>query len=189
MKHIVSKYDKDTIYGIAQQYVSIQRDGEVMRIPFRQIPTVMKVFREEIQAELMEIYDEKYPIVSCAICGKPFRKGKIRNYCSDECRNEGNKRNNHRYWEESKQKKEVKCGVCGKTFTPPTTRYKYCSDECRKIAAANQTRISQGRKQKPKKDPLILSRINQEARDKGLTYGQLQAQKYMERMRKGEQHD
>ena len=55
MKHIVSKYDKDTIYGIAQQYVSIQRDGEVMRIPFRQIPTVMKVFREEIQARLETI--------------------------------------------------------------------------------------------------------------------------------------
>lgn len=174
------------MYGIAAQYVNVQRDGEVMRIPFRQLPTVSKVFCEEVQAELMAIYDERHPEKYCSICGKPFRYGKMRNYCSVECRDKGNKANNRRYWEEKKEKqerKEIKCGVCGKTFTPPNGRYKYCSDECRKIAAAEQMRTINTGKRKPKKDPLVLSKLNQEARSKGLTYGQLQAQKYMQQMK------
>ena len=38
-------------------------------------------------------------------------------------------------------------------------------------------------KRKPKKDPMILVRLNQEARSKGLTYGQMQAQKYIAQMK------
>ena len=184
MKHIVSKYDKDTIYGIATQYVNVQRDGEVMRIPFRQIPTVSQVFCEEVKAELMAIYDERYPIEPCPICGEPVRRINKQIYCSDKCRDKAQnlKKQAHR----SEQKTEIvkKCPMCGSVFFPPSNRWIYCSDECKKLAVANQvTYKGKGGKRKPKKDPTILTRLNQEARSKGLTYGQLQAQKYIKQMK------
>lgn len=184
MKHIVSNYDKDTIYGIATQYVNVQRDGEVMRIPFRQIPTVSQVFCEEVRAELMAIYDERYPMKNCLICGKPFRPEKAKNYCSVECREEGNRINNRRNYFKNKPSLERNCPVCGKTFTPPNGRIIYCSDECRKRAVAMKlSSVGEKSKRKPKKDPMILTRLNQEARSKGLSYGQFQAQKYIAQMK------
>lgn len=190
MKHIVSKYDKDTIYGIATQYVNVQRDGEVMRIPFRQIPTVSQVFCEEVRAELMAIYDERYPMLPCPICGKLTRREGNKKYCSEECRKKGAAELNSKYYYEQKGELKKKCLVCDKIFYPPNNRYKYCCEECRRIAAANTTAVrGYGGKRKPKKDPMALARLNQEARSKNLSYGQLQAQKYIERMKKGEQHD
>lgn len=179
MKHIVSKYDKDTIYGITTQYVSVQRDGEVMRMPFRQIPTVSKVFRKEIQAELMEIYREKYPIVTCIICGKEFERTRDKQImCSETCR-----RKKVSLDRKNQPKHEKKCAMCGKFFMATSSNNKYCSDECKEQGKYDSEVRKGRRKRNPKKDPLILSRLNQEARSQGLTYGQLQAQKYIAQMK------
>ena len=178
MKHIRSEYDKDTIYSVGVSYVSVQREGEVMRIPFRQIPTVMKVFREEIQTELMVFYEERYPMIACPICGKEFRKNGTHKYCSEECKVKARKiAYREKYEMEFKAAGYTKCKYCGKPFKPLSGKYKYCSDECRKKAH------SKAKTRKPRKDPLALSRINREARSQGLTYGQLQAQKYIEQMK------
>ena len=74
MEILKSKFDTETEYRLAQQYVVISREGEDMKIPFRQIPNVMRVFKKEIQTELMEIFESKCPTTPCPICGKPVRR-------------------------------------------------------------------------------------------------------------------
>lgn len=76
------------------------------------------------------------------------------------------------------------CPVCGKQFVAFTKR-KYCSDECSKKAQMEKARaISQSNtNQKNKKHVSQLTELNREARAKGMSYGQLQAQRYMEQMR------
>lgn len=55
------------------------------------------------------------------------------------------------------------CEVCGKIFTPPIGhgQTKTCSEECRE-------------KRIPKRKENTMADINEMAREKGLTYGQMQ---------------
>ena len=75
----------------------------------------------------------------------------------------------------------VKCGVCNKDFWTITKTKKYCSDECKKVAVArNSKRWREGitqKKSKPKKPNQDLIDIATAAREAGMTYGQYVASK------------
>ena len=86
----------------------------------------------------------------CPICGKSFsRKGK-RVYCSDECAQEGHKKNSYAAQKvrvaKRREGKERKCPVCGKPV--PRNMKKYCSHECAKKAQLQQCRESYERRKR-----------------------------------------
>ena len=179
MKTVRSKFDKETTYILHPQYLNIQREGESMRVPFRQIPNIIKGMHKEYQEELMRIYNDKYPVTTCVICGKKFEKArKTQIMCSETCR-----RKKVSLDRKNQPKHEKKCAMCGKLFMATSSNNKYCSDECKEQGKYDSEVRKGRRKRNPKKDPLILSRLNQEARSQGLTYGQLQAQKYIAQMK------
>ena len=79
------------------------------------------------------------------------------------------------------------CEVCGRIFTPPLghNQTKTCSEECRKIrkrVVDAKTRVKRRNednerhklKRKPKRKENTMADINVMARDRGLTYGQMQ---------------
>ena len=128
--------------------------------------------------------------IKCAMCGEEFvSRHRLRMYCSDECRIKADR---------LKRNKEVTC-TCGKKFIGFG---KYCSSTCRAknrkvyvgiktcricgmtfYGKAN-TRLCDECKKKPKKkkgDPIIDKAV--EARKKGMSYGQLVALEYMEKMK------
>lgn len=77
------------------------------------------------------------------------------------------------------------CPVCGAHFVAYTKR-KYCSDKCSRIAQANSKKSVNSEKRKEKKKEKHVSQLTEltrEARAKGMSYGQLQAQKYIEQMK------
>ena len=86
-----------------------------------------------------------------------------------------------------------RCKICGAEFVGKSYNTKYCSDDCRRIAAKEFDRqrderekakrhMSKALKYKPNK----LDERLQEARENGLTYAELQVQKTLEKTRKGE---
>lgn len=77
------------------------------------------------------------------------------------------------------------CPICGNRFVAFTKR-KYCCDKCARIAQANNTKAVNAEKRKGKKKEKHVSQLTEltrEARAKGMSYGQLQAQKYLEQMK------
>ena len=79
------------------------------------------------------------------------------------------------------------CPVCGAHFVAFTKR-KYCGNECA-LKANNEKNKSRYREkaqenEKPKEKHVSqLTELTREARAKGMSYGQLQAQKYLEQMK------
>lgn len=73
------------------------------------------------------------------------------------------------------------CEFCGREYNSYGSQ-KYCSPECK---AEGAKRAESMRKGRPMRKPMRKSHIeaiNTEARDLGLTYGQLQAKRYLEAM-------
>ena len=73
------------------------------------------------------------------------------------------------------------CEFCGRDYESYGSQ-KYCSPECKKEGYKRAENMREGRKYKSKHKSHIEA-INTEARDLGLTYGQLQAKRYLEAMR------
>ena len=83
------------------------------------------------------------------------------------------------------------CLYCGEPFLAEMTHQKYCSDKCcyeqqKATARGRRDEIREARKareaKKKKKRVPQLIELEREARTKGISYGQLQAQKYMAEM-------
>jgi len=68
-----------------------------------------------------------HPKDKCIVCGKTFEKRKeTHRFCSGKCRNSYNNSKT------AKEKRTVRCVVCGKEFQVIGNRVaKYCSSECR----------------------------------------------------------
>ncbi len=66
------------------------------------------------------------------------------------------------------------CPMCGRGFETDNVRVKYCSSECR-YKFQQQKQFIKNRSAKKSN----LDALNAQARAKGLTYGQLQAAKYI----------
>ena len=72
---------------------------------------------------------------------------------------------------------EGKCAYCGKVFTKNSGPQKFCSKECylsqrRESYDPVKRREERKRRQKPAKPDSELARINRQAREIGLSYGQ-----------------
>ena len=107
----------------------------------------------------------------CIVCGKPFSTDNFnKTMCSRECQKARQK-------EVANQPIIDYCYVCGKRFEKARYSTKStCGIECAKMLRAKNA----GRPKKKSK----LDKLVKEAKKNGITYGQLQAQKYIEEMRK-----
>lgn len=85
--------------------------------------------------------------------------------------------------------KKAVCAECGKTFEYLYNKYpiKYCSDECRQNAKRKY--FKEYRHAQPTKRSEQLEKFERQARTQGLTYGQLQAMKWLEAEREGKSND
>lgn len=72
------------------------------------------------------------------------------------------------------------CEFCGRDYNSYGAQ-KYCSPECKAEGYKRMENMRERRKRKPKRKSQIEA-LNTEARDLGLTYGQLQAKRYLEAM-------
>lgn len=188
-----SKHVNGVYYVLTKGYIRVQGYGNGEHIIYSQIPDKTKGWLKLIQKEMMEIYNEKFPEKICPVCGKVF-KDNSRTFCSPEC---NHKHAKERAKELQSMPVEAECFVCGKPFTK--RRYSErttCSNECNKILRTSRIKDSwdarmptpeqkndvASRKNKKKKSQ--LNKLVKEANKRGISYGQLQAQKYLEEMRK-----
>lgn len=69
-------------------------------------------------------------IKTCKWCGKEYETNLYWwLFCCDEC---------YKAYSEERSSRLIKCEICGDEFHPSSSRAKYCSDTCRKIAQAKQ---------------------------------------------------
>lgn len=156
MEAIQSKIDSLTTYKIVGNNITVERDGESIKFYITNEEMINR-FTEEIRNEINEVID--------------IAKG-----------------NN--------------CEICGKRYITISHKSKYCCDKCKEIARDRRMKVWYAEKgkekareyyhkqksstiKKPKKKKHIsqLTKLNREAREQGMTYGQLQAQRYIESMK------
>ena len=81
------------------------------------------------------------------------------------------------------------CQICGDRFYPANSRQKYCSDECRKEKVLEQRRKHKEKaKDKPpavKSNGPKIDAYSAEARRRHISYGALQAERYIKKLREG----
>ena len=168
---------KPVLYALHRDYIKVFGYGDDRKVIWSKTPETVKDWDEPMKSEMMGFYEERFPLVDCVVCGKPFRRIGNKITCSPECSHARANKSTAEYMrKKNNEAVECTCTICGKTFTKSRKQQKYtCSMECTKEFG----RIHEGKVEKPrrkkKKDTLV--ELNREARDKGLTYGQLQAQK------------
>lgn len=165
-----SKVDPYTFYTVTSGYVRICRHGDKLTMPYMQIPEQAKRFRPEIQEELMAIFEERHPIVSCPNCGKQFRKEGNKKYCCEGCYTAAARK---RKKETEKIPRERECKWCGKTFVSLNYN-QFCSYGCgyKYKAAKNQDEQSEFRQTRQSH----LNEKLQQAAVQGINYADLQKQ-------------
>lgn len=111
----------------------------------------------------------------CVVCGKTFVTGDSRKImCSRYCQKLRTKDLNETIIDEL-------CPVCGTYFSKKrTSKRKTCSEECAVTLRANSVRETK------KKKKNSLEKLVSEASEKGISYGQLQAQRLLAEMRAAE---
>lgn len=103
------------------KYVALQRELGRPAVP------------PALRRKAAEAADE--PEWICEVCGEaiPIDRRRGSKTCSEECREERNRRRSLRvYWETKKFKPEQdwKCAWCGKEFTPNRRSQRFCSVRC-----------------------------------------------------------
>lgn len=168
---VLSTVDPDTYYVVTSNHVRMVRNGDKLTIPYCHIPEKAKLFKPEIQAELLGFWEERYPERPCKICGTLFRNNQPQaSYCSPECQSAGRRANKQAY--ENKRKVQIRvCEYCNKVFTEGTGR-KYCSPECR--TAATTIKQQEAREKKTEKKKSHLEEKVKLAASMGIDYGELQ---------------
>ena len=163
------KHSKESTvtYVVAKAYVRVVGDGQ--HIPYTRIPETVKDWAEPMKSEMIGFYEDRFPMVECEVCGKPFRKIRHAVTCSPAC-------SHARANAKAEEIVECDCTVCGKTFTKRRHQQKYtCSPQCTKeFGKAHQGTIDRTKKKK-KKDQIV--KIEKDARKKGLHYADIQKQK------------
>lgn len=115
----------------------------------------------------------------CPICGKEFKQtAPAKKYCSDKCRRRAFNCRRRAFYEKKgkygdkpEEERIRTCATCGRKFAATWKTQKYCSAKCAKV----RHKYIVG-------DNSHLDEINAEARKQGKTYGQLKAEKLLERM-------
>ena len=132
----------------------------------------------------------------CVMCGRSFRGMNNEKYCSEKCRKRAHEIQKRAYYERElmEDAEVVKCPVCGKEFRRGIKRRIYCSDRCRKAAGDSRDRVEKrveenAREWKERgydvsgiKD--AISQTNEVARMQHKSYGEIQTERLIERIRK-----
>lgn len=172
---VLSRIDPDTYYVVTSIHVRMVRNSDKLTIPYCHIPEKAKLFKPEIQAELMAFWEERNPAHPCKICGKVFHSPMQQVYCSPECREAGKRAARQAYkqaYRESKQPQSKVCEYCKKVFTEGTGR-KYCSQECRTAATTIKQQEARDKKKQEKKKSHLEEKVKLAA-SMGIGYGELQ---------------
>lgn len=156
MEAIQSKIDSITTYKIVGNNITVERDGESIKFHITNTEMINR-FSEEIRNEINEVIDIAKGN-NCEICGKRYIKiGYRSKYCCDKCKQVARERTSKAWYAEKGKEK---------------AREYY-----------NQQKSSTTKKPKKKKHISQLTKLNREAREQGMTYGQLQAQRYIKSMK------
>ena len=184
---VLSRIDPDTYYVVTSIHVRMVRNGDKLTIPYCHIPEKAKLFRPEIQAELLAFWEERNPEHPCKICGKVFRAAPKKVYCSPECQVAGKRA--IRQACASKRKPPTPstqvCEYCEKLFTAATVR-KYCSQECKTAAITikqHEAREKRAEKKTEKKKSHLEEKMKLAA-SMGIDYGELQRRETLKQVGK-----
>ena len=91
MEAIQSKVDKETVYKIFDNKITITRGGDSLQIAYSNLDETIKIFKAEIQDEIRALRDSEKGR-RCENCDKFFISMRKRKYCSDECGKAANER-------------------------------------------------------------------------------------------------
>lgn len=78
-----------------------------------------------------------------------------------------------------------RCPVCGKTFQTSNSLKKYCSVECREKHKKIERQRPREKHAKRKSNGEIIDAYSKEANRRHISYGALQAERYIQKMREG----
>ena len=84
MEEIRSKIDSETTYKVTDKQITVSRGGDSLRISFENLEETIRVFREDIKAEILAIRDAKKGS-NCPVCDTFFFAKGNRKYCCREC--------------------------------------------------------------------------------------------------------
>lgn len=161
----------DVNYMVGKSYLRVRGYGDGSVVQYNKIPEVVKDWEEPMRSEMMEFYNDRYPLIECKICGKKFNRIRTSVTCSVECSHElANEKIN--------QKVECDCCVCGKTFLKRRHQQRYtCSPECTRAFGRVRSNTVDQKERRKKKHKSHLVKIEKDARKKGLHYADIQKQK------------
>ena len=150
-----SKIDNMTTYKLVGNHLTVDRDGESIKFKINNAEMISH-FKEEIQSEINGLIDIAKGN-NCEICGKRYitisHKSK---YCCDKCKTNARDRRYKRWYAEKGREK---------------AREYY-----------NQRLKSAKTGEKPKKKHKSqLIELSNEAKKRKISYGQLQAEKYIQK--------
>ena len=114
---------------------------------------------------------------NCVICGKPFATNhRAKEVCSEECTVIRNRRTANRTVTDI-------CAVCGQPYSRPVfSKRRTCGSECScLLRRAKQVSIQYIQPHESKPSSIVEKET--QARVQGLSYGQLQAQRFLEQNR------
>ena len=84
MEAIHSKVDKETVYKVFDNKITITRGGDSLQIAYSNLEETIKVFKAEIQDEIRALRDSEKGR-RCENCDKFYVSMRRRKYCSNEC--------------------------------------------------------------------------------------------------------
>lgn len=129
--------------------------------------------------------------MKCPVCGKEFVKNSGRQlYCSAKCKN--------KVMNEKKRKRQLKtdsliCEVCGEIVERRTPKQKYCPKCAEYMKKAHRKQWNEDRINKRQAEIGMrnikkgkLDERLEECRRRGISYGQLQKELTLEKVRRGE---
>lgn len=133
---------------------------------------------------------------TCRICGKKFKGSGSEKYCSDGCKKKAIAIQKRAYYENEliEDAEVIKCPVCGKEFRRGIKRRVYCSDKCKRMAMTDRGKEEERAERNARewrergydvsgiKD--AISQTNEVARMQHKSYGEIQAERLIERIRK-----
>ena len=84
MEDIKSTADSETIYRVEDEKITVSRGGDSMQIAFENLEDTIKVFREDVQAEIRALR-RNIPTKRCGHCNMLFAGARKRKYCNETC--------------------------------------------------------------------------------------------------------
>jgi len=137
------------------------------------VANIVNVFRH---------YREDNMIAVCEICGKKKKKKGNVKCCCEECSKEALRRRQEKYRIQEKVEKEYRvCEICESIFKAlPTSKRTTCCSRCKQLKEEyDEVELHTFEDAIYMRESKLIE-INTLARNQGLSYGQLQAKKWLE---------